>query len=116
MTAALRRLTLKRFRSLRSAAVELDNPTFLLGQNGAGKRNIANAPSLLADAMTSPLAAVQDKRGGIGAVGHRSTSRGRVADVGGGGAGEHTRLARGAGGDARLRGAADSSLRLRGTA
>ena len=82
MTAMLRRLTLKRFRSLRNAAVEFDNPTFLVGQNGAGKSNIIDALSLLADAMASPLSAVLDKRGGIGAVGHRSASRGRVADTG----------------------------------
>lgn len=82
MTATLRRLTLKRFRSLRSATVEFDNPTFLVGQNGAGKSNIVEALSLLADAMASPLSAVLDKRGGIGAVGHRRASRGRVADTG----------------------------------
>ena len=82
MTAMLRRLTLKRFRSLRSATVEFDNPTFLVGQNGAGKSNIVDALSLLADAMAAPFAAVMDTRGGIGAVGHRSTSRGRGADVG----------------------------------
>ena len=82
MTAKLRRLALKRFRSLQSADIRFDNPTFLVGQNGAGKSNIADALSLLADAMASPLAAVLGKRGGIGAVGHRSTSCGRVADVG----------------------------------
>ena len=82
MTALLRRLTLRRFRSLRSATVEFDNPMFLVGQNGAGKSNIVDALSLLADAMALPLAAALEKRGGIGAVGHRSTSRGRVADMG----------------------------------
>ena len=82
MTATLRRLVLKRFRSLQSAAVEFDNPTFLVGQNGAGKSNIVDALALLAEAMTSPLSAVLEKRGGVGAVGHRRTSRGRVADVG----------------------------------
>lgn len=82
MTAMLRRLTLQRFRSLRSATVAFDNPTFLVGQNGAGKSNIVDALSLQADAMTSPLAAVLDRRGGVGAVGHRSTARGRGADVG----------------------------------
>ena len=82
MTAMLRRLTLQCFRSLRSTTVEFDNPTFLVGQNGAGKSNIVDALSLLADAMTAPLAAVLDKRGGIGAVGHRSTAGGRVANVG----------------------------------
>ena len=82
MTATLRRLVLKRFRSLQSAAVEFDNPTFLVGQNGAGKSNIVDALALLAEAMTSPLSAALEKRGGVGAVGHRSTSRGRVADMG----------------------------------
>ena len=82
MSAMLRCLTLQRFRSLRSATVAFDNPTFLVGQNGAGKSNIVDALSLLADAMTSPLAAVLDRRGGVGAVGHRSTARGRGADVG----------------------------------
>lgn len=82
MTDMLRRLTLRRFRSLRSGTVQFDNPTFLVGQNGAGKSNIVDALSLLADAMASPLPAAFDKRGGIGAVGHRSTSRGRVPDMG----------------------------------
>ena len=82
MTAKLRRLALKRFRSLQSADIWFDNPTFLVGQNGAGKSNIVDAFSLLADAMVSPLSAVLDKRGGIGAVRHRSTSRGRPADMG----------------------------------
>ncbi len=82
MTTPLRRLVLKRFRSLRSATVEFDNPTFLVGQNGAGKTNVVDALTLLAEAMASPLSAVFDKRGGVAAVGHRSTSRGRVADMG----------------------------------
>ena len=82
MTAMLRRLTLQRFRSLRSATVEFDNPTFLVGQNGAGKSNIVDALSLLADAMAARLDTVLDKRGGIGAVGHRRAFQGRVADVG----------------------------------
>lgn len=82
MTAMLRRLTLQRFRSLRSATVEFDNPTFLVGQNGAGKSNIIDALSLLTDAMALPLVAALEGRGGIGAVGHRGTYRGRVADMG----------------------------------
>ena len=82
MTAKLRRLTLQRFRSVRGATVEFDNPTFLVGQNGAGKSNIVDALSFLADAMALPLSAVMDKRGGVGALVHRSTGRGRVADMG----------------------------------
>ena len=82
MTATLRRLVLKCFRSLQSAAVEFDNPTFLVGQNGAGKSNIVDALALLAEARTSPLSAALEKRGGVGAVGHRSSPRGRLPDVG----------------------------------
>lgn len=50
---------------------ELDNPTFLVGQNGAGKSNFADVFAFLAEAMTSPLSAVFDRRRGIGAVGYR---------------------------------------------
>ena len=82
MTARLRRLTLQGFRSLRSATIAFDNPTFLVGQNGAGKSNVVDALSLVAEAMVSPLAAVLDKRGGIGVVRHRRTARGRLGDMG----------------------------------
>ena len=69
-------LSLKGFRSLSSAVLEFDNPTFLVGQNGAGKSNIVDAFSFLSQAMTSPLAAVFDSRGGIATVGTRSAPSG----------------------------------------
>jgi predicted ATPase len=68
MEAVIRSLTLKRFRSFPSDRVEFDNPTFLVGRNGSGKSNFVNAFSFLAEAMSSPLQAVFDKRGGIAAV------------------------------------------------
>ena len=77
----LRCLHLARFRSLPSATVELDNPTFLVGENGTGKSNVADAFAFLADAMTSPLPAVFERRGGIDAVGHRSSPRGRPSEL-----------------------------------
>ena len=77
----LRSLDLKRFRSLPSATVEFDNPTFLVGENGTGKSNVADAFAFLAEAMTSPLPAVFERRGGIDAVGHRSSARGRPSDL-----------------------------------
>ena len=77
----LRSLHLARFRSLPSATVELDNPTFLVGENGTGKSNVADAFAFLAEAMTSPLPAVFERRGGIDAVGHRSSSRGRPSSL-----------------------------------
>ena len=75
-------LTLKGFRSIRNAVVKLDNPTFLVGPNGAGKSNFVDAFSFLAEAMASSLPAVFDRRGGVAAVTHRTSNRGRWADLG----------------------------------
>ena len=71
MNPVVKQLILKRFRSIPSE-VEFDNPTFLVGQNGAGKSNFVQAFSFLADAMASPLQAVFDKQGGIAGVRNRS--------------------------------------------
>ena len=78
----LSRLVLQRFRSLRSEQVEFDNPTFLVGQNGSGKSNFADAFALLGEAMISPLQAVLEYRGGFAAVAHRSSARGRPSNLG----------------------------------
>ena len=78
----VRSLALKRFRSLRDTVVKLDNPTFLVGRNGAGKSNFVDAFSFLAEAMVSPLPAVFDRRGGVATVTHRTSNRGRRADLG----------------------------------
>ncbi len=78
----LRSLSLKRFRSLSSAVIEFDNPTFLVGQNGAGKSNIADAFAFLSEAMIIPLPAVLDRRRGITSVEYRSTSRRRPSNLG----------------------------------
>ena len=51
----LQHLQLDNYRSFRSESVDLDNPTFLVGQNGAGKSNFVDAISFLAEAMASPL-------------------------------------------------------------
>lgn len=78
----LRSLTLKNFRSIRAARIEFDNPTFLVGQNGAGKSNIADAFAFLAEAMVSPLSAVFDRRGGLESVGYRGAATGRRPNLG----------------------------------
>ena len=78
----LSRLVLQRFRSLPAEQVEFDNPTFLVGQNGSGKSNFADAFAFLAEAMASPLQAVLEHRGGFSAVGHRSSARGRPSNLG----------------------------------
>ena len=77
-------IDLKRFRSFQSATVEFDNPTFLVGQNGAGKSNFTDALSFLAEAMATPLRAVFDRRGGTGAAGtvfRRNSTGGRAASL-----------------------------------
>ena len=78
----LRQLILHRFRSLRLEQVEFDNPTFLVGQNGSGKSNFADAFTFIAEAMTSPLQAVLEHRGGLSAVAHRSSARSRPSNLG----------------------------------
>lgn len=78
----LRRLVLQRFRSLAREQVEFGNPTFLVGQNGSGKSNFADAIAFLAEAMASPLQAVLEHRGGFSAVSHRGSARGRPSNLG----------------------------------
>ena len=78
----LGRLVFQRFRSLPSEQVAFDNPTFIAGQNGSGKSNFADALAFLAEAMTSPLQAVLERRGGLSAVAHRSSARGRPSNLG----------------------------------
>jgi predicted ATPase len=75
MGPVVRSLILKRFRSVPTGHVEFDNPTFLVGRNGAGKSNIADAIAFLAEAMTSPLQEVFDRRGGINSVRNRTSGR-----------------------------------------
>ena len=78
----LRRIVFYRFRSFEKDVVEFDNPTFLIGQNGAGKSNFADAFAFLSEAMSSSLQAVLEHRGGFPAVGHRSSARGRPSNMG----------------------------------
>ena len=84
-TPLLRNMRLVGFRSLPAAEIELDAPTFLIGRNGSGKSNLADAFDFLAEAMASPLDAVFERRGGIAAVGtvrRRSSTEGRPGDMG----------------------------------
>ena len=78
----LRKLVVYRFRSFEKDVVEFDNPTFLVGKNGSGKSNFADAFAFLAEAMSSPLQAVLEHRGGFPAVGHKSSARGRPSNLG----------------------------------
>lgn len=78
----LHKLSLRYFRSLPAAELEFDNPTFLVGQNGAGKSNVADVFSFLAEAMASPLTSVLDRRAGLATVAYCSRPRGRRGDPG----------------------------------
>ena len=72
MDPLVQTLILKRFRSIPGESVHFDNPTFLVGRNGSGKSNFVDAFDFLAEAMTAPLQAVFDKRGGIAVVRNRT--------------------------------------------
>ena len=76
----LRSLSLGHFRSFSSGDVKLDNPTFLVGQNGTGKSNFVDAFSFIAEAMKSSLLSVFRRRGGFETVIHR-TPKGRHSTI-----------------------------------
>ncbi len=76
------KLILKRFRSFPAATLLFDNPLFLVGRNGSGKSNLAHAFSFVSEAMSSPLQAVFDRRGGIASVRNRSSVRSAPPNLG----------------------------------
>jgi len=69
----LQSLILKRFRSIRAESVTFGNPTFLVGRNDAGKSNFRDAIDFLAEAMSSSLQSVFDRRDGISVVLNRGS-------------------------------------------
>lgn len=91
-------MTLKRFRNYPEETIDFDNPTFLVGRNGAGKSNLVDALPLLREAMAEPLTSVLDRRGGIQAVRNRPPRSGRAPNMG---IGIHFADPNGAGGCAR---------------
>lgn len=74
MGPVVRSLILKRFRSVPTGRIDFDNPTFLVGRNGSGKSNIADAFAFLAEAMVYPLREVFDRRGGLANFLHKTPS------------------------------------------
>lgn len=82
MEPVIRSLIIKRFRSIPTELVEFDNPTFLVGANGSGKSNFVDAFSFLSEAMSSPLQAVFDKRGGIANVRNRTSGKSYPPNLG----------------------------------
>ena len=69
------KIIIKRFRSFPAATLAFDNPLFVVGRNGSGKSNLADVFSFVSEAMASPLQAVFDRRGGVGAVRNRSSGQ-----------------------------------------
>ncbi|HVC98997.1 MAG TPA: AAA family ATPase [Pirellulales bacterium] len=72
MQPIIKSLLLHRYRSFLSEQVDFDNPTFFVGQNGSGKSNLVDALAFMSEAMTTPLATVLAKRGGVTTVQYRS--------------------------------------------
>ena len=77
VNCVLRQLTLSSFRSFLNTDVSFENPTIVVGRNGSGKSNFTDAFAFLSEAMTSPLQAVIERRGGFSAVSHCSSARRR---------------------------------------
>jgi len=82
MEPILRSLILKRFRSLAAETVQFANPTFLVGRNGSGKSNLCDALDFLAEAMSSSLQSVVERRGGMLLVQNRTPGMGLPRNVG----------------------------------
>jgi predicted ATPase len=74
-SSPITKIIIKRFRSFPAATLVFDNPLFIVGRNGSGKSNLSDAFSFVSEAMASPLQAVFDRRGGIGAVRNRSSGQ-----------------------------------------
>jgi predicted ATPase len=74
-SSPITKIIIKRFRSFPTATLTFDNPLFVVGRNGSGKSNLSDAFSFVSEAMASPLQAVFDRRGGIGAVRNRSSGQ-----------------------------------------
>jgi len=82
MEPTVRRITLKRFRSVPFERIDFDNPTIFVGRNGSGKSNLVSAFTFLAEAMAAPLQAVFDKAGGISSVRNRTSGKSYPPNLG----------------------------------
>jgi predicted ATPase len=82
MSPILHSLIVKRFRSIPAETAVFDNPTFLVGRNGSGKSNFRDALDFLAEAMSSLLQSVFDRRGGVAVVRNRTSGRSYPPNLG----------------------------------
>lgn len=76
------KVIIKRFRSFPSSVLDMRNPLFVVGKNGSGKSNLVDVFGFVADAMTSPLQAVFDRKGGIASVRNRSSLKSAPPNMG----------------------------------
>jgi predicted ATPase len=81
-TTPIAKIIIKRFRSFPTATLSFENPLFVVGRNGSGKSNLADAFSFVSEAMASPLQAVFDRRGGIASVRNRSSVKSAPPNLG----------------------------------
>jgi predicted ATPase len=72
----IEKVVVRGFRSIANQTITFANPTFLVGRNGAGKSNVADAVAFLADAMNTSLAWAIDRRGGMRAISTRTSQQG----------------------------------------
>ena len=61
--------------------LDVSNPIFVVGRNGSGKSNFADAFAFLSEAMASPLQVVVERRGGFSAISRRDSAKGGLASV-----------------------------------
>lgn len=76
----LQRVTLRHYKSIQEAVVDLDRLTLLVGPNGAGKSNFLDALVFIHDCVTESVQHAFSRRGGISAV--RRHSAGHPTNVG----------------------------------
>jgi predicted ATPase len=67
----LTRLVLQNFKSIASASIDFSRFTFLVGRNGSGKSNVADALAFVAESTAWPLQTVFNRRGGASSVARR---------------------------------------------
>jgi predicted ATPase len=68
MAILVRQVTLRNYKSIAKAAVDLGDLTILVGPNGAGKSNFVDALRFVADSLNITLEVAMRQRGGIAAV------------------------------------------------
>lgn len=74
-TPLIRRVSLRQYKSIERCDIELAPLTLLVGRNGAGKSNIVDALSFVADSLRNTLEYAVRKRGGIAQVRRKSSSK-----------------------------------------